>query len=505
MQGVKMATIQRKMLTSNFGDISRNIALTKERVFEKIDDEFDPTTIDIPEEYNFIIDFANNNLYDENHDQMTDIGAIFLTGKAGTGKSTAIKYVKHMIKNSVVIAPTTIAAMNVKGSTIHSFFGFVPGVMDPSEIDTVNQKIVPVLHALDLLIVDEISMVSSAMVDCMDVALRLAKNIDKPFGGIKMLFVGDLFQLPPIVEDEEVRKYFAGTSERYDSEFFISADVFKNKTGGCNIYSLELKVVKRQDVSLGNDNAEFVKALNAIRTNDSDHIFGALHFINEKCFENKKNVHDIQSGSIALVPTKARAKEFNKTQIDRLEGELTMYKGILKGGMSAEMIKQFQAPDELELKVGAQVVFVTNNKPEWINGQLGVVEELGKDVIKVKTLKDGFVRSVKRESFNKYTYKYDIQTKYLSRSSIEAFVQFPLALGWAITIHKSQGMTLENVIVDIKKQAFAEGQTYVALSRVKSIDGLILRSQLEYGDIKVNDQVLQIYSELFPDDYRYEG
>lgn len=497
-----MAVIKRTLHTVNFGELSRDIAMHSNDILQKEDDDFDPSTIDIPNEYTTIVDFIQDKLVDEEGNKIDDYHAIFLTGKAGTGKSTAIKYVKHMIPNSVVIAPTTIAAMNVKGSTIHSFFGFPPQIMDPSEVTEVYEKIVPVLQALDLLIVDEVSMISSAIVDCMDKALKIARNNDNPFGGVKMLFVGDLFQLPPIVEDEEVRKYFAGIDARYDSEFFFSADIFKN---GCEMLPIELNVVKRQNANATPDNAQFVQALNTIRTNDTDHIFSCLKFLNGKCYNAKKDIDDIPQGTIALAPTKAKAKSFNKSELDKIDGESRMYQGMLMDSMSAEMIRQFQAPDELELKIGAQVVFVTNNKPSWINGDLGTIIEMGNDVIKVKLLKTGFVRDVKRADFGKYKYKYNKEKQKLEKTFFKAFVQFPLALGWAITIHKAQGMTLENVIVDIDGNAFAEGQTYVALSRATSIEGLQLRHPLNYGDIKVSDQVLKAYAKIFPENYKYEG
>lgn len=500
-----MAVIKRKFHTTNFGELSRDIAMKNTQVLEKEDDSFDPTQIEIPDEYTIIEDWVNNNLQDEEGNTIDNIGAIFLTGKAGTGKSTAIKYLKYKFKESVVIAPTTIAAMNVKGSTIHSFFGFPPSIIDPLEVTEVNKFRVPVLQKLDLLIVDEVSMITSAMVDCMDRALKLARNSKEPFGGLKMLFVGDLFQLPPILEDEEVEKYFAGIDERYDSEMFFSADVFKEDQGNCDMYPLELKVVKRQDATASEDNAKFVQALNAIRTNETKDIFSGIDFLNEKAYEQKKHISGIPEGTIALVPTKAVAKSINKEEIEKIDTEFRMYKGHVIGGMTSEMIKQFQAPDELELKIGAQVVFVNNNKPKWINGELGIVTHMGNDVIKVRVIKTGNEFDVTRTDFGKYTYKYDKETQKLSREVTKAFIQFPLALGWAITIHKSQGMTLENAIVDIRGNAFAEGQTYVALSRVTSLDGLQLKSPIEYGDIKVKDQVLNAYSQMFPESYNYEG
>lgn len=495
--------IIRKINTVSFGEISRDIGMKNTDILEKEDDDFDLSEITIPEEYQFIEDWVNNDIDDENGNKVDNIGAIFLTGKAGTGKSTAIKYLKHKFQKSVVIAPTAIAAMNVKGSTIHSFFGFPPSIIDPSEVTKVNEHKVPVIQNLDLLIVDEVSMITSAMVDCMDKAIRLAKNSSIPFGGIKMLFVGDLFQLPPILEDEEIEKYFSGVNERYDSELFFSADVFKKEHGNCNMYPLELKEVKRQDANASTDNAKFIEVLNAVRINNTEHIFSGLEFLNEKCLKEKNLSEKLTEGTIALVPTKAVARSINKEEINKIKSPCRMYKGHLMKGITSEMIKQFQAPDELELKVGAQVVFVTNNKPKWFNGELGIVTDMTDDVIKVRVLKTGNEFDVKRASFGKYTYKYDKNTQKLSRQYINAFIQFPLALGWAITIHKSQGMTLENAIVDIRGNAFAEGQTYVALSRVRSINGLQLRSPLEYSDIKVRDQVLKAYNKLFPESYSY--
>ena len=477
--------MKREIRTVNFGVISQEIAKTQNQVIEAIVDDFDPETIDVPQQYTDIIDFV---------DRKGEV--LFLTGKAGTGKSTAIRYVKHMIPKSVVVAPTTIAAENVKGSTVHSFFGFPPNIFNPEDINTPKAK-VAIIQDLDLLIVDEVSMISSALVDAMDIALRQAKSNEQPFGGIPVMFVGDLFQLPPIVENEEVRKYFSGTEERYDSEFFFSADVFKR----INVEPIELDVVRRQDENSSDDNKNFVNALNKIRTgtgNISDHI----EFLNEKCFLAKQS--DLFDEAISLVPTKAKAKSINKNKIAAIESKSRMYKGQLQG-LTSEDIKQFQAVDELELKIGAQVVFVHNNKPDWINGDLGTVTAMYDDHIEVRIHKTGYVRDVGREEFSKYRYHYNTELKKIELQKVGSFIQFPLALGWAITIHKSQGMTLEKAIVEIDGNAFAEGQTYVALSRVKSIEGLKLGEKLAYGDIRVNTSILQFYSRLFPDSYSFNG
>lgn len=353
------------------------------------------------------------------------------------------------------------------------------------------------IQDLDLLIVDEVSMISSALVDAMDIALKQTKSNDKPFGGIPMLFVGDLFQLPPIVEDEEIRKYFSGVEERYDTEFFFSADIMKKNV---SVEALELQVVKRQDENVNESNKKFVDALNSIRT-ETGNIFEHIEFLNQKCFEEKKE--NSFKNAIALVPSKAKARSINKNNIEAISGNSRMYKGKLKD-LTSEDIKRFQAPDELELKVGAQVVFIDNNKPEWINGDLGTVTAMHQNVIEVKVHKTGYVRDVTRSDFGKYRYHYNKEKQKMEIELIGKFIQFPLALGWAITIHKSQGMTLEKAIVDIDGNAFAEGQTYVALSRVKSLEGLKLGSPLEYGDVQVNRSILNFYSQVFPENYNIE-
>lgn len=465
----------------NFGDISKTLVTTKNEIVQKVEDDFNPSQIEILNEYKQILEFVK-----------TKGQVMFLTGKAGTGKSTAIKYIKHMIPKSAVIAPTTITAQNVKGSTIHSFFGFPPSVFEPEDIHLPVSKL-PIIQNLDLLIIDEVSMVSSSLVDAINISLQKGKNTKEPFGGIPILFVGDLFQLPPIIEDEEIAKYYGGDDGRYDSEFFYSAEVF-NKL--IDVQVCELKKVKRQEEN-SSDNKEFVEALNSIRTNTTD-IYTHIDFFNRECFENKKN--DSFDNAITLVPTKSKANGINKDKLDAISNEIKTYQGHLQN-LGAEDLKKFQAPDELILKVGTQVVFVNNSKPDWINGDLGTVTKMEDNCIEVKIHKTGLVKSITRVAFSKYSYEYNTTNKKIESKEIGKFIQFPLNLGWAITIHKSQGMTLDKVIVDIDGNAFAEGQTYVALSRVKSIEGLKLNSKLTYGDIKVNQTILKFYQMILPESY----
>lgn len=468
--------------SAKFGDISKTLAKTQNKIVQKVEDDFEPSQIDILEEYREILEFVRSKGQ-----------VMFLTGKAGTGKSTAIKYIKHIIPKSAVIAPTTIAAQNVKGSTIHSFFGFPPSVFDPENIQLPISKL-PIIQNLDLLIIDEVSMVSSSLVDAINIALQKGKNNKEHFGGISILFVGDLFQLPPIIEDEEIAKYYGGDDGRYDSEFFYSAKVFDKLE---EIQICELKRVKRQEENLSEDNKKFVEALNGIRTNTTN-IYSYIDFLNTECFQNKKD--ELFQDAITLVPTKSKANGINKDKLDAISNEIKTYQGHLQN-LGAEDLKKFQAPDELILKVGTQVVFVNNSKPDWINGDLGTVTKMEDNCIEVKIHKTGLVKSITRVAFSKYSYEYNTTNKKIESKEIGKFIQFPLNLGWAITIHKSQGMTLDKVIVDIDGNAFAEGQTYVALSRVKSIEGLKLNSKLTYGDIKVNQTILKFYQMILPESY----
>lgn len=472
--------MQRTIRTVNFGELSRTILKKENTIIQSVEDDFDPSSIEILDEYKEILELVNEGS-----------NIIFVTGKAGTGKSTLIKYVKYMIEKSVAIAPTTIAAENVKGSTIHSFFGLPPHLFNPEEMVSNSKVKMPLLRDLDLLIVDEVSMVSASMIDAIDLIMKKANATDKAFGGISVMFVGDLFQLPPIITDAEQRKYFSGDSGRYDSAFFISADIFKT---GIDIHPIELTKVRRQNEVSEN---KFVEALNTIRIKGGD-LKNSLEELNDKCYTAK--LTDESNGAITLAPSRSKVAGINKFNLDNIKAESRMYSCELDG-LSLEDVKSFQAPDKLELKVGAQVVFVNNEKPNWINGDLGIVTDMQDDYIEVEVIKTGIKHNVSRVSFKKYRYIYDVAHQKIILNEVGSFIQFPLTLGWAVTIHKSQGMTLEKVIVDIDGSAFADGQTYVALSRVTSIDGLRLASKIDSNDIKVDEGILQFYNALFGGEY----
>ena len=403
--------------------------------------------------------------------------SIFATGKAGTGKSTLIQWLCQKLEGCAVVAPTAIAAVNVQGDTIHSFFGLPPAHVDPDDDFHPKEKARLVLENIRYLIVDEVSMVLPNIVDVMSNILKSVRRNDLPFGGVPTIFVGDLFQLPPVVTSSEEVVYF---SHRYRSHHFYSADVFKEQ----QIIPVNLTKVRRQT------DAEFIEALNHIRLNHNCREHVAL--FNRRCFRDKSKS---SNAGIYLVPTNGAAKKINTQELDVLPGEIRIYEAKITGHLPANKWK-LNVSDRLELKVGAKIIFLKNKKPQWINGDLGEVVGLHDDHIRVKKLNSDNVLVVSEETWYKYKYVYDYETRKIERQEVGSFQQLPVALGWAITIHKSQGLTLEKLTLDLGNGAFCEGQTYVALSRAKTIDGITLAKPISMKDIKIDQSVLTFHRQL---------
>ena len=403
--------------------------------------------------------------------------SIFVTGKAGTGKSTLIQWLCQKLEGCAVVAPTAIAAVNVQGDTIHSFFGLPPAHVDPGDDFHPKEKTRLVLENIRYLIVDEVSMVLPNIVDVMSNILKSVRRNDLPFGGVPTIFVGDLFQLPPVVSSSEEVVYF---SHRYRSHHFYSADVFKEQ----QIIPVNLTKVRRQT------DAEFIEALNHIRLDDNCREYVAL--LNRRCFRDK---YKSPIAGIYLVPTNVAAKKINTRELDALPGEVQVYEAAITGHLPANKWK-LNVPDRLELKIGAKLIFLKNKKPQWINGDLGKVVGLAHDHIRVK--KDGSdnVLIVGREAWYKYKYVYDYETRKIEREEVGSFQQLPVALGWAITIHKSQGLTIEHLTLDLGHGAFCEGQTYVALSRAKTIEGITLARPISMNDVRADHAVLAFYRQM---------
>ena len=402
---------------------------------------------------------------------------IFVTGKAGTGKSTLIQWLCQKLEGCAVVAPTAIAAINVQGDTIHSFFGLPPVHIDPDDEFHPKEKSRLVLENIRYLIVDEVSMVLPNMVDAMSNILKSVRRNNLPFGGVPTIFIGDLFQLPPVVSSQEEAVYF---SHRYRSHHFYSADVFKEQ----QIIPVSLTKVRRQT------DVEFIEALNHIRLNDNCREHVAL--FNRRCFRDKP---EGSTAGIYLVPTNVAAKQINTRELDVLPGDVHVYEAAVTGNLPANKWK-LNVSDRLELKIGAKVIFLKNNKPQWINGDLGEVVGLEHDHIRVRKQSSDNVLIVGKETWRKYKYTYDYQTRKIEREEVGSFKQLPVALGWAITIHKSQGLTIEHLTLDLGNGAFCEGQTYVALSRAKTIEGITLTKPISMNDVKVDHAVLAFYGQM---------
>lgn len=397
---------------------------------------------------------------------------IFLTGKAGTGKSTFLQYFrKNSEKKLAIVAPTGVAALNIQGQTIHSLFRFVPRFINPQEVKQDRRRI---FKELELLIIDEISMVRADVFDGINRFLQLARKNEKPFGGVQVCVIGDLFQLPPIVSREE-REFFA---QFYNSPFFFSTDAYKN----ADFRTIEFSHIHRQN------DAEFINILNSIRSGSCD---------NESLTPLKNRVTPRATpaqGTLVLTTTNALAENINNTKLAQLTTPIREYEGELKGefGMKGARLP---AAEKLILKVGSQVMFVKNDSAgRWVNGTIGIVETLSSDVIGVRL--DGKIYEVEQEKWKTICYEFDETEEKIKEKSLGSYQQFPLMLAWAVTIHKSQGKTLERVIIDLGSGAFAAGQLYVALSRCKTLAGIALKQPVMQSDIRCEPTVVEFMNNV---------
>ncbi len=398
---------------------------------------------------------------------------IFLTGKAGTGKSTLLSYFRATSKkNPVVIAPTGVAAVNVQGQTIHSFFGWGIDVT-PERVRKLSYEKSKIYKKLKMLIVDEISMVRADLFECVDKFLRLnAGKKNLPFGGVQIVVIGDLYQLPPVVKDQE-RKLFEGM---YSSPFFFNTAAF-NK-GSFKKFELS-KVYRQKD-------PKFIAALNAIREGvvDDSHI----ELLNQTVIDEEPE--DFEE-YIHLVTTNRMAKEINDNRMHCLPSKPVVYEGKLYG-----TFKEENAPTDLrlELKSGARAMLLNNDRNrKWVNGDVVKVLETRSDSVLVE-FEDDTVHDVGFHTWETVRFIFDEEEQKIIPKKIGGFTQIPIKPAWAITIHKAQGKTFEKVFMDLGAGSFAEGQTYVALSRCKALAGLKLASPLMIDDVFVNEKVKDFMS-----------
>lgn len=408
--------------------------------------------------------------------EKTDI-SLFLTGKAGTGKTTFLReVVRYTKKKCIVLAPTGIAAVNAGAMTIHSFFQFglgpfVQGVIEPKSDFRINKSKLELIRHLQLLIIDEVSMVRADLMDHIDVELRRIRRNSKPFGGVQLLMIGDLQQLPPIAhggEDELLRQY-------YKTLYFFSSSALKSMKYSC----IELKNVYRQT------DRHFIDILNHARD----------------CTLTSQDISDLnaryipgfspkpEDGYIRLMTHNRQVDYVNETELEKLDSKPYTFVAAVTGTFPEE---SYPTADSLTLKKGAQVMFIKND-PErrFINGTLGEVKSIDKNSIAVRLAESGTVIDVEPMEWQNIRYQFDEESKEISSKQIGRFKQYPLKAAWAITVHKSQGLTFDKAIIDVHA-AFSPGQAYVALSRCRTLDGLVLSSPVS-ASVFMRDNAVDAY------------
>lgn len=397
--------------------------------------------------------------------------SFFLTGRAGTGKTTFLKSIrKNVAKNFIVLAPSGVAAINAGGQTIHSFFGFDFAVQGPLSMGKMNSNKIAVAQKVDTIILDEVSMVRCDIIDAIDRMLRFCRHSSLPFGGVQMVFVGDLFQLPPVVTgtDRELMKHLYGDM----SGHFYKAHCLENNT----LPKIEFKKIYRQS------DQEFIDILERFRTGNVS-VFD-LSRINQNVCGSRRSDDDMR---ITLTVFKDDARTINEARLNALPGETWKYQAKYAGVTSK--LKDV-VEDILDLKVGAQVMFLRNDSDcRWANGTIGKVTSLEDDKIGV-VLDSGEEYMIERETWEAFDYQYDEVTKTCKKEIVGTVTQFPLRLAWAITIHKSQGLTFNKVAIDFGRGAFTYGQAYVALSRARSLEGLQLVRPIDFNSVRVSRDIL---------------
>lgn len=418
--------------------------------------------------------------------------SIFLTGKAGSGKSTLLKYICETTKKKfITLAPTGIAAVNVGGMTMHSFFKMPLKPLLPDDPDYSSKRIrdtlkyskekIKIIKNLELIIIDEISMVRADMIDFMDKVLRFySGNNREPFGGKQLLLVGDIFQLEPVIKSdfrEILRRY-------YDNFFFFRAAAFSK----FKLVAIELRKTYRQK------DAMFINMLDRVRENKAT--ADDLNKINSRC--NRGNLDDDENDGnfvITLATRRDTVDYINEQKLDELKTPKYNFEGVIEGTWSTSILPTSQ---NLTLKEGAQVVFIRNDiEHRWYNGTIARISQISDDAITVE-LENGDQCELDQYQWENIQYEYDDKEKRIKETVLGTFRQYPIKLAWAMTIHKSQGLTFNRVIIDMEGGAFSCGQTYVALSRCTSLEGITLKHPITYRDIFVNPVVIE-FSKHFND------
>lgn len=397
---------------------------------------------------------------------------LLILGPAGTGKSTFVNFLKSASKKRIVCAcPTAVSALNVGGQTIHSLFQIQPRDFIMPEILKLKAKPRNILVATDVLIIDEISMVAPDLLDAIDILARYARRNNEPFGGIQVVAIGDLFQLPPVITRDAMGYYT--TEYGQPNSYFFDSNVYKR----ADFIRYDFDFVYRQNDKTLLDN------LIRLRNNDTN----ALEFFNNCKIDDTTR----RDNAVIITPFRAVAERINASRLAQIPDTPVVYNGVLSGNFSE---RDVPAPLNLELKVGALVVFVKNGD-KWHNGSMGIVRSLGAREITVQLLGDSReIVTVKPEKWAKIEYSRDENDR-LIENEVGGYKQFPLNLGYAMTIHKAQGKTLDTVVVDISRGAFAHGQVYVALSRTRNSADMHIAAPLRRQDVIFDNRVLDFVSE----------
>ena len=403
---------------------------------------------------------------------------VFITGRAGTGKSTLLDYFRSITrKRTVVLAPTGVAALNVRGQTIHSFFGFKPDVT-PGGIKKVRRAGSDIFKRVDTIVIDEISMVRADLLDAVDTFLRLnGKTKKRPFGGIQMVFIGDLYQLPPVYKGHEKELF----KTMYRSPYFFDAKVME----GLEMDFIELEKIFRQKDDV------FISILNRIRNNSITD--NELAILNRRlCTESGTE----ETLCVTLTTTNEQAKLINSDRLARIKTKKYLFHGSVDGAVDPGSLPT--SPD-LVVKKGAQVMFLANDSAgRWVNGTIGRISGIegwdegnGRNAVIMVKLPDGEIVDVTPYRWELFHFLFNPATKNIESQVVGAFTQYPLKLAWAVTIHKSQGKTFEKVIIDIGRGTFAHGQIYVALSRCTTLAGIFLRKPVEKRHVIMDYRVVR--------------
>lgn len=407
---------------------------------------------------------------------------LFITGKAGTGKTTFLHQIKkESLKRLVIVAPTGVAAINAKGVTIHSFFQMPFGPILPNQTQVNNQQRrfsktkIDIIKSLDLVIIDEISMVRADLLDGIDQIMRRYKNRNKVFGGAQVLMIGDLQQLAPVVKPNE----WSLLQQHYNTVYFFSSKAFQE----ANVVSIELKHIYRQK------NKDFITILNEIRNDNLSE--KSAKILNQRY--NPTFSPDKEEGFITLTTHNKRANLINDSELNKLKTKSCFFEAEVSGKFNEN---SFPNDEKLALKVGAQVMFIKNDsslEKRYFNGKIGIVTAISKETVTVQCANEIDEIVTERENWDNVNYSINEETKEIKEDIIGSFSQIPLRLAWAITIHKSQGLTFEKAIIDAEA-SFAHGQTYVALSRCTSLEGLVLKTPITSNAI-INDSAVSVFNQ----------